>query len=555
MHARETTVKAMLGGQKQYVVPLFQRKYRWTRDHWNTLWVDVLDNYQTKAAHDHFLGSAVTLPRDGTPDGITPFSLIDGQQRLTTLSLLLAAIRDLARPDDAELAERVDGLYLRNRYVSGFDRFKVLPTQADREAFAAVIDSEAPVSGSAVSDAYKFFVTAIRKGDDDGHPIRIADLESVVLNKLSLVSITLDKDDNPYRIFESLNAKGMRLTQSDLLRNYVFMRLPLVQHEEVYNVLWRPMEDRLGSRIEEFIRDHLVKDGEFVRKEDVYQAWKDRLDDLSSGELRSEIESLGRFSTFYKKLIAPVHEPDEGVRELLVRLNRWGGTTIYPFLLNMYADRDSGRVSNVGLRRVLQFVESFLVRRLFANVPTNALNRIFIRLYKQLPAQDDIVDATHRALSQSGLRWPSDNELRDGVMNYPLYIDSRPDQRKMILEVLEESYAHQEPVDMARLTIEHVMPQSLTNEWQRELGDSARDIHKKYLHTLGNLTLTGYNSPLSNLPFERKQQILERSHLELNREVAQSPAWNEGAILERAQRLFERAVQIWPEPIRSVTQS
>lgn len=188
------------------------------------------------------------------------------------------------------------------------------------------------------------------------------------------------------------------------------------------------------------------------------------------------------------------------------------------------------------------------MRRLFGNVPTNELNRLFIRLFAQLPKDQDPVAATWTALSQEGLRWPSDAGFQKDILAYPLYRDSRPAQRKLILESLVESYQHHEPVQLDTLTIEHIMPQTLTDEWRDELGDNADTLYKDLVHTLGNLTLTGYNAPFSNSPFERKRQILECSNLELNREIATEKKWTADQIGARGTRLAERAKEIWPGP-------
>lgn len=549
MKANEAKLKALLDGQKQYVVPLFQRPYSWRRRHWETLWQDVVELYESDS-QEHFLGAIVTLSQLGAPEGVASYLLIDGQQRLITLSLLLAALRDHANGFDRTIAQRVHGLYLENHFVEGLDKAKVLPTHADRTPFVDTIGGANAAADSPVKDAYAYFRSALDAGGTQDEPLSVSRLLNIILSQLDFVSITLDIDDNPYRIFESLNAKGMRLTQADLLRNYFFMRLPASEHEHLYSAIWEPMQSRLGKRLDEFVRDFLVRDGTFVRSGDVYQAWKKRLDQSSTDDVRTALSALGQFSEYYLHLIRSATEPDPTVRRQLARLNRWGGTTTYPFLLNLYEEIGAGRLGKDGLARALQLIESFLVRRLFANVPTNELNRLFIRLYGQLPKEDDLVEATWHALSQPGLRWPTDAEFQEGILRYPLYRDSRPGQRRLILEMLEESYGHAEPVQWEALTVEHVMPQTPTSEWLADLGANAKEVHRGLVHTLGNLTLSGYNQPLSNSPFERKQQILACSHLELNREIAAENQWTAREIEERALRLVQKAKEIWPGPRR-----
>jgi len=556
MRAFETTVKALFDGRQQYVVPLFQRRYAWSKKHWKVLWQDILELHDAKTLSDHFLGPIVTVSGEASdPVSPTRYTLIDGQQRLTTLCLLLAALRDYSRRTHPDISDRLNGIYLTNNYVTGIDRVKVLPTQADRDAFLCVIDGTDLPRDSAVSEAYRFFLKAMAASDENGGPIDPPAFENAVLNRISLVSITLGREDNPYRIFESLNYKGLKLSQSDLLRNYFFMRLPTSTHESLYEGVWRPMEDRLGERMDNFIRDFYVKNGEFVRDDDVYQRWKDRVlvDDLSTEQVQAKMEELHRFSNYYYTLVEPDQERDASVRKALNRLKRWGGTTAYPLLLNLCEDVERQRITKAGLARILAFIESFLVRRAFANIPTNALNRIFIKLYsdaQKLLGQEDLVDAVWLALSSPGHRWPSNDEFQESILTYPLYVDSRPEQRRLILEALEEKFDHEEPVVMTGLSVEHVMPQSLTSEWRKALGDRAADIHRKYLHTLPNLTLIAskYNEKLSNNPFRRKQELYDYSHLELNREIAQENAWGEEQILVRARRLSTRALTIWPGP-------
>ncbi|MDP9238070.1 MAG: DUF262 domain-containing protein [Chloroflexota bacterium] len=475
---------------------------------------------------------------------------------MTTLCILLAAMRDAARATLPDVATQIHALYLTNQLMTGLDRLKVLPTQADREAFFEVIESPRSSNTSPITAAYSYFVGLLRGGAGTQPAPDLPRLQRILLDKLNLVSIKLAPADNAYRIFESLNAKGMRLTQSDLLRNYFFMRLPPASHDELYSNVWSPMQervDRTGERknFESYIRDALVKDGDFTRNDEVYQSWKTKLDKISDGEIAGTMEELAAYSHYYARFIDPDREESTEVAIRLRRLNRWGGTTIYPFLLNLYGDVDAGRIDASGLAEILTMIESYLVRRLFANVAPNALNRIFIRLYRQIPDDGSMVDATRTALSAPGLRWPGDIEFEDSILTYRLYLDSRPDQRKLILERIEDDFDEKERMDFGPLEIEHIMPQTLTTEWRDLLGASAEDKHRRLLHTLGNLTLTGHNPELSNHPFQRKQDLYLKSKLAMNREVAEAPSWGESEVLARGRRLAQRAIRLWPGPIRT----
>ena len=387
MRAHETHLRVLLEGSKQYRIPLFQRPYSWETDQWQALWDDIIEIYDQ--SHDgelkrgHFLGPVVSKALTGTPEGIAPYMVIDGQQRLTTLSILLAALRDALQGEGTNLPEKIQDQCLTNRYVTGNDHFKVLPTQADRESFFDVTAGEGPKIGTntLIGRAYSFFRNALSRGDIEDKPLDLSRLERVILDGLELVSITLSTDDSEYQIFESLNAKGTPLTQADLLRNYFFMRLPDKRQQELYDTFWLPMQQRLGQRhLETFFRHQFMTGGEFVREGDIYQAWRRRLDLVPETALASELETLARFSTFYQRLLNPEVESNPNISERLKRLNRWGGQTMYPFLLWLYERDELDAIDALEFERILSVVESFLVRRLFAGVPTNQLNRLFGRL-------------------------------------------------------------------------------------------------------------------------------------------------------------------------------
>jgi len=550
MNADGTLLRILLHGTSHYMIPLFQRTYSWEKSDWETLWYDVLETYHADADSRHFLGSIVSKSLPSTPEGVSRFLLIDGQQRLTTLTLLLAALRDTARPTDAKLANKLHELYLTNEYASGFDGYKVLPTQADRTAYFAVIDdSSANQPSTLVGRAYEYFCEQLTNPDQDGHQLDLKRLEQVLMGGFELVSITLGEQDNEYRIFESLNAKGAPLTQADLLRNYLFMHIPVADQDDIYRRVWLPLQASLGNRIDDFFRYELMSEGQFVREGDVYQEWKKFLDKFSLGELLKQLATFARDGEFYRRIVSPEYELNSDIAAGLQRLNRWGGQTMYPFLLNGYRWLERGELNATGFVAILRMIESFLVRRLFADVPTNALNRLFVRLAQQLPDGHDRVDGTLKALSDPGRRWPRDDRFRDSILRYLLYLDSRPEQRRMVLETIESDFSHKEPPTFAGASIEHVMPQAITHAWREALGMSAENTHRQLLHTLGNLTLSAYNSELGNEPFEKKRQRFATSNFELNKLIAAEQTWTGTQIEERGRSLAERAVRLWPGPI------
>jgi hypothetical protein len=532
------------------MVPLFQRTYSWSEKDWSALWNDIMETYEHDSISHHFLGSIVSKSLPSTPEGVSRFLLIDGQQRLSTLTLLLAALRDTAQALNPKQAKKIHELYLTNAYESGFDNYKLLPTQVDRSSYFEIIDSSKSVEfASNMWRAYQYFRDQMTKSTPDEQSLDLVKMEQVLLNGIEIVSITLGEDDNEYRIFESLNATGAPLNQSDLLRNYFFMRIPVTLHDDIYHRIWMPLQSSLQSKLDDFFRYELLSYGTFVREGDVYHEWRRILDKLSPEQLLTQLETLAIDGGLYLRTADPTHEPNAQIAEHLARLNRWGGQTMYPFILNVYRWFQSSELDADGFVTILQTIESFLVRRLFADIPTNTLNRLFVRLAHQIPSGIDYVTGTIRALSEPGRRWPRDEDFREAILKYPLYLDSRPEQRRLILETLETDFPHKEAPSLEGASIEHIMPQTITDEWKEELGSNAAEDHRQLLHVLGNLTLSAYNSELSNDPFESKRRRLAKSNFELNKQIATEEKWTREEIEKRGERLADHAIRLWPGPL------
>lgn len=549
MKANETELQPLLEGTKQYVVPLFQRAYRWKQRDWDTLWQDLMDLYNDVKGREHFIGAIVTMPVDMSPHGINKYMLIDGQQRLTTIFLLLTLIRDEAKDKDGKLAAQINELYLLNKWEEGPNRYKLLPTQSDRGSFCTLVDGKALLEDGNIQGAMKYFERKLRnQRDDAGAVLDLNRLKTLLLQRIVVVSIVLHQDENPYLIFESLNGKGQPLTQADLVRNYVFMRIGDMGEQEVaYKDLWLPMESRLGDQLTPFLWRYLNKDGVFVRQNTVYEEIKNRLARLDGKGIIDEIISLHTYSEYYQRMVAPKSEPNREIRRRMDRLNRWEITTAYPFLLNLYDDLDHGRVTAEAFCAVLDMIESFVVRRFFSRMPTNALNRIFIGLYKSITVEE-LYASTQAQLVARG--WPTDEEFLDWWERYPLYTSGKAKTRH-VLESLEQTMLdNHEPVDVtsSRITIEHVMPQTLNEDWEVALGVEAATVHATYLHTIGNLTLTGMNEPMGNSAFGKKRPVLAKSNFALNRSFAEQAEWTDKDIRARAAKLGQAALSIWRRP-------
>ncbi|MGB5769414.1 MAG: HNH endonuclease family protein, partial [Crocosphaera sp.] len=382
-------------------------------------------------------------------------------------------------------------------------------------------------------------------------------LKSIILEKLVVVNITSGENDNPYLIFESLNNKGQELTQADLVRNYIFMKLPNENREKQYNKLWLPLENKFKEQVGEKYSGELTnafwcylrKDGQSVSKKSVYQSLKKRCDNCPD-KLQQELESLVTFSHYYECFNFPEKEESNNVlQRYFENLKTLDFKTSHIFLLNVYHDYQNSKVSESELKQILIYLESYFVRRLFSGVSTRVLGKIFNTLYSDIKKQksSNIVNGLYEILDkfEADKRWPTDEEFREGLINHKIYNKKTSERTKFILEKLEKKQG-KETVDFSNLTIEHIMPQTLDNEWINKLGNDESNNYKTWLHTLGNLTVTGYNSELSNKPYSQKIEYLKDSNLYLNRYFKDINDWNFDTIKERANKLADTAIQVWP---------
>ncbi|MFJ2510831.1 DUF262 domain-containing protein [Streptomyces griseoviridis] len=570
MQAKETLFADLVQGRaQQFQVPLYQRTYSWSERQLGQLWADILEQAELSSSGDrastHFLGSVVLAPSPQNEATFPRWLVVDGQQRLTTLSLALAAIRDHVADAHPDEAERIAEEYLINKRKSGTDHFRLLPTQADRPPYASRVRGplETRTGGGNVGSAYDFFRRKLVEAEDPATPQSVFRIEQAITSRLTLVAVTAERGDNVHRIFESLNNTGLKLSQADLLRNYLFMRLP-TRGEHVYETYWLPLQNSLSNdELEQLMWLQLVLGGDDrVRRQDLYASQQQHFErqETTEAEIESYIKDLNQLGALFRRLLRPEEEPDPTVRAHLRRLDSWQAQVTYPALMVLMDRRERGEIDSSQVARALSYVESFLVRRMICRVPTNNLNRVFQSVPGQLPLDVPVAEGLHRLLSAENRFWPDDEELREKIRTAPFYHYGRWHQRKMVLQRLEESYGHPEPVDftLAQLTIEHVLPQAAGEEWMRMLREDAtaaetpEDLYARLRHSLGNLTLTAVNSELSNHPFERKQDLLKASHLEMNRRIAATERWGAREILARADDLAERAIALWPAPLAGI---
>jgi alkylated DNA nucleotide flippase Atl1 len=569
MKATETTVQKFLQGEKQYLVPLYQRRYSWRKDEDKDpiaqLWDDIVDLADADDSVTHFLGSVVIAPNQmNTPSGVQVWLVVDGQQRLTTLSLLLCAIRDHVRDTDQRLADKIHEHYLVNKYEEGNLRYRLLPTQEDRASWIALVERYPDAGGEdRIGKAYRYFLGMLQTIDDpdDEHDIRR--IEQVVAGRLGLVEISAHKDDNVHRIFESLNYKGQPLTQADLLRNYLFMRLP-ERGDAVYTHQWLPLQKLLADKeLAQLVWLDLVLAGDDrATQESIYRSQQIRLDRLTTeAELESWITQLHHKARLFKRILQPSTEPAAILRRALDRLDRWGATVVHPIALHVLLACDAGELTADEASDALRVVESYLVRRMIVGTASAGSNRVLMSLVKDLGTQVPTADAIAKILSGKRKKFPTDQFLVDSVLANPFYWRGRGPQRTFVLRSLEEDYSHGEPVnfDEAKLTIEHVLPQSPTEGWLTMLaadvdnGQTPEELHASLVQTLGNLTLTAYNSELRNDEFGVKKRLLTDSGIAMNREIAAQGRWGRDEIHDRGRALAARITRIWPGPVESAS--
>ncbi len=545
MRADEKEIESIIEGKRQYVVPLFQRAYVWEKKHWQTLWDDLIDLASSNELNEnHFFGSFVTMPLEENKR-VNQFLLIDGQQRLTTIFLLLAIIRNEAESKalTPELADGIKHDYLFNTFRDGSIKLRLTKLQGDEACFEQIIRGKECTIDNRIKDAFSFFSNLVSKTT-----VALQTLTQVITRNLRVVHLELDKGDDPYKIFESLNAKGEELSQADLIRNYFFMRIDEELVQEHYDAYWQPIQQKLGDNLSEYMRHYSMKDGAMVKKNEVYFTLKKRNDKLkTSDEVVNSLKDLAKFANYYEKLLYPVKEKNPGIRERIFRLNQIEITVAYPFVLNLYAGYENKPqcISESQFTEILDLLENFLVRRFICKVPTHGLNKIFPYLYGR--QYDDFVEGVKGELSKQ--KYPENSKFVDAFKTVKLYDGTARSRKKakLLLGRLD-GFQNKELVNVnhSDITIEHVMPQKLTPEWKEMLGDDWQTIHQTLCDTIGNLTLSGYNPRLARLEFYRKKEILQESNFRLNRYFANLSKWDEEAIRKRADSLAQIALKIWP---------
>jgi hypothetical protein len=484
------------------------------------------------------------------PVGVNKYLVIDGQQRLTTVAILLAALRPFLQGKTRERTHN----YLVNPLDEGADIYRILPTQVDRPAFQAIVDETTHHQSSLLTSAYDYFYSQITEAIDSDDPLDPEALLTKIEYALKVVTINLDdKTEDPYEIFESLNATGTPLTAADLIRNSVLMQFRHSlgdggDQERIYRTLWLPIEANCGDgdTLQMFFMHYCRTDGSEVQKKGVYKAFKKRIEDKSSEDVEKLLVEIKSYSAIYPRLLRPQVEANQNIRKPLEGLNSLGVSVYYPLLLRLLRAFEEGSLTLSELQASLSMIESFAIRRAVCNIKNNALDGFLAKTVSGLPDKG-VVTYLGKTLASGvkNLRWPNDVEFKE---NFCIVSQYGRSGTLHILWTLEESYDHKETVTREGVNIEHILPQTLTPEWLEDLDGIDANQIDACKDRFGNLTLTGYNPELSNKRFRDKRILYADSHLELNRELAQLDVWNPNAVGERGEALAARALRIWKMP-------
>ena len=531
-------------GKRTFCIPVYQRNYDWKMVQCITLFHDIEKIAADSNRSNHFLGTIVYVEGDSTAN-FRQFIVIDGQQRLTSIMLLLKAILDST--DNEDLKQEIRESYLINKFTSDESlRIRLKPMKSDSTNYQKLIDGQIQeMEESQILLNYNLFVDLIKESDLSPEEIYHG------IQKLEIVYIQLAKEvENPQLIFESLNSTGLDLTQADLIRNYLLMGQEYTQQEMLYNNYWDKLEKMLpDAMISDFIRDYLtLKTKVIPNKDRVYEAFKEYYRKLENYDAEGFLDELRTYGTYYS-WFKYCNSPDEEVNKRLSELQRLKSTTVYPFLLSIFEDCYMYQnIDTEMLCNALDVILSYVMRRLLCEMPTNALNKVFASMAEDVSSYSDHVLSDRVAMvlarKQGKVIFPDDALLTDKLLTRDCF---KFPHIKYVLEQIERRKG-KEPVEFDKLTIEHIMPQTLDAKWKIDLGKRSAEIHEKYLHCLGNLTLTGYNSELSNDGFSEKKKLYESSNIYMNKEICRHDAWGESEIIARGEALAKEICSIWSCP-------
>ncbi|OBW95868.1 DUF262 domain-containing protein [Gallibacterium salpingitidis] len=559
MKANETKVETFLSSNKtQFIIPVYQRNYDWNIQQCHQIWKDILEVGVKNEMNAHFIGSIVYIHDDVyTSSRIKELTIIDGQQRLTTLTLIYLALYQFTKElGDNDLANEISETYLINKFASDDEKLKLKPTDNNNKALKYLLradSSEEFLDFSRLIDNFNYF----KKMINQENYLIILD----GLSKLMFVEISLERGkDDPQRIFESLNSTGLELSQADLIRNYILMGLNYENQNKIYNNYWEIIERfaQVGheSRVSDFIRDYLTLINKRIpTKSKVYVEFKNQFPTSDLKTLEENLSPIKSLVKFYNRLLNPNNEPDKDIRRQLEYINRIEVNVAYPFLMKVYEDYANNIIDKKVFIEILELVQSFVWRRFIVGTPTNGLNKIFMTCYEQIDLKNYLYSFQKFLLEKKGIqRFPRDKEVKESLKFKDVY-NIKSKNRTYLLERLE-NFENKEPViieNNPEITIEHIFPQNPDSQWKKDLSEEDyNELKETYMNTIGNLTLSGNNGKLGNKSFKDKRDKddvgYKDSRLWLNRYLATLGKWDLEEIEKRFEVLSYRFFNIWRIP-------
>lgn len=550
-------IEYMEGSKKRFIIPVYQRNYDWKTENCKKLYDDLIKVIKNNR-RSHFFGSLVSVYE---PSGRnTEFLVIDGQQRLTTVSLLFLAMYNLINggviiPKDTSLGKQIYEDFLVDKYQPEETRIKLKPVKNDQKAFGKLFDSvDEYIRESNLTANYNYFYERIQKQE-----ITIDELFDAICS-LEIINITLNNEDNPQLIFESLNSTGLDLSEGDKIRNFILMGLPSKEQDEYYDKYWNRIEECTKYDVSSFVRDYLsVKQMAIPSQKKIYISFKEYVEQQSI-DVEELLKELLAYAKRYEILLCGGTK-NKALDSCIYRLNRLETTVTRPFFLEVLRLYDEGKIDMSQVADVFIITENYLFRRTICDLPTNALNKIFLLLHREIIRYEgndvDYVEKFKYAIlsKKEKARFPDDDEFSAVFTERQVY-QMNSKNKIYIMERLE-NYGTAEDKDVydhcddGIYSIEHIMPQHLTPAWVKALGDDYEQIHETWLHRIANLTLTAYNSKYSNSTFEEKKTMkngFEDSGIRMNTYIAKKDKWTLAELEERNQYLMGRAIEIWAAP-------
>lgn len=550
----------MEGATKRFIIPVYQRNYDWKMENCKQLYDDLVKVVKQKRK-SHFFGSIVSVYEPSGKN--TEFLIIDGQQRLTTVSLLLLAMynlvsNDVVKSEDGNFMQRIYEEFLVDKYQPKETRIKLKSVKNDKNAFVKLFEDESEhIKESNITANYNYFYERIQKNE-----ITIDELFDAIY-RLEIISITLDQDDNPQLIFESLNSTGLDLSEGDKIRNYILMGLSKKEQEEYYENYWNKIEVCTGYDVSSFARDYLsIKQLAIPAQKNVYFCFKEYMETSKLGT-EELLKDLLSYAKRYEYLLGLKELADSAsFNHCVYRLNRLETTVTRPFFLEVLRMYEIGRIDLQELTDIFKITESFIFRRTICDLPTNALNKIFLLLHREIirydGTEDNYLEKFKYALTskKEKVRFPDNNEFVAKFTEKQVY--QMNTKNKIYMLELFENFGTKEDKDIymrcdaGTYTIEHIMPQHLTTVWINELGDDYEEIHEKWLHRIANLTLTAYNPQYSNNSFDDKKNRKDgfiQSGIRMNTSfIALQDKWTLEELKKRNNLLMGKALDIWGYP-------